>query len=540
MTITDSIDTIKQSAQRFFTGTFLSRISGMGRDLAMAYMFGTGAPIAAFMVAFRLSNLLRRLFGEGALQSAFIPEFEALRHHSPEHAFRFFRNLLIILAFFLSLLILSTCGILSLVLTYASLSPKSREVIFLTILMLPSLLFICLYGFQASLLQCQKNYFTSSIAPIAFNGIWIACVFALKDMEIAAAMPWLAGGVIIATLAQWLMTVPKTLAILKQNLSIPLWQDVQLYSNDLKRLYKPLFLGIIGVAASQINNAVDSLFAFYAEAEGPALLWYAIRIYQLPLALFGIALSGALLPPLSRAFKAGDLFKYRYFLSESLKQAVSIMLPLTFFLLLAGSACVNLLYGRGDFNQQSVAGTTYCLWAYSLGLIPSTLVLILAPACYAQKDYRLPIYTSFFSMALNTGLNAILIFIFNLGAISVALATSVSAWMNLMILLYVLQRRQGGIFSVNLLKHYFRMGLAILMTCLGTLGLEWLSQNLYHKSIFWLLLQGQTPYFPRDFGSQLQACLVQVTLFTFFFIASIKFLKIEIFWPRSKTLKLSQ
>ncbi len=147
--MSDTPQSIRRSASRFFSGTLLSRVSGMLRDMSMAYAFGMQPAIAAFMLAFRLSHLFRRLFGEGALQSAFIPEFEALRHKDSQSAFTFFRDLAFGLTLFLTVLITILCLGLGAALQWIVLSDDNYEVIFLTLLMLPSLLFICLFGINA-------------------------------------------------------------------------------------------------------------------------------------------------------------------------------------------------------------------------------------------------------------------------------------------------------------------------------------------------------------------------------------------------------
>ncbi len=435
----DSTRSILGSAGRFFSGTLLSRISGMLRDISMAYAFGTQPAIAAFMLAFRLSHLFRRLFGEGAFQSAFIPEFEALRHRSSQQAFHFFRDLKASLTLFLTLLIMFLSLILGAFLFWGDLSEGNHEVVFLTLLMLPGLLFICLYGLNAGLLQCEKNYFVSGVAPVAFNVIWIIAVMALGNMETKSAMPWLAVGVVIACIAQWLLTLPKTYAIVKQNLGGI--GKINLFSDDLIKMIKPLSLGILGVAATQINIAVDSLFARYADPEGPAILWYAIRIEQLPLALFGIALGGAVLPPLSRALKKQDWANYSRFLKYALTATFALMIPLTAAIFILGDTSINLIYGHGDFDSVSALETTKCLWAYGAGLLPAAMVLILAPACYADRNYRSPAVASIITMLLNAGLNAIFILQFGLGAVSVAIATSISSWINLIYLGAVLNKK---------------------------------------------------------------------------------------------------
>jgi putative peptidoglycan lipid II flippase len=464
----DTIQTIRRSSHRFFSGTLLSRLTGMLRDMSMAYVFGTQPSIAAFMVAFRFAHLLRRLFGEGALQSAFIPEFETLRYQQEQRAFIFFRDLSLTLTVFLILLIGLISGVLGSFVLWGDLKPANQEIITLTLFMLPSLLFICLFGLNTSLLQCEKSYFIPSVAPVAFNGVWIVAIFYLREMPVEQAMPWLSLGVVIGCFFQWILTVPQTLKSLSQILSSSFWHSLNLTSKDLRLLGKPLALGILGVAASQINNAIDSLYARFAEIEGPALLWYAIRIQQLPLALFGIAIAGALLPPLTRARKAQRLEEYRHFLSDALFRSWFFMLPLTAALFVMGDTFVKFLYGRGDFGSHSVVQTTYCLWAYAIGLIPSALVLILAPASYAQSNYRLPAYASFLTLLLNLFLNTLFIMYFGWGAISVAIATSISAWINLLLLGWNLSRIDHLLFPYSLLKKGMPVSLATLGALYGT------------------------------------------------------------------------
>ena len=436
----DTIQTIRSASHRFFSGTLLSRLTGMLRDMALAYSFGTSASIAAFMVAFRFAHLLRRLFGEGALQSAFIPQFEDLRIQNEQQAFQFFRDLGVALTLFLLVVIGISCSVLGAVLIWGNVQPQNQEILFLTLLMLPSLLFICLYGLNASLLQCEKYYFVSSVAPVAFNVIWIVTVFCIGNLPSDQAMIRLAIGVVIACIFQWLLTVPQTYHSLKVHCQIKSFSFSQLIAH-VRLLGKPLVLGILGVAASQINNAIDSVFAHFAEPEGPALLWYAIRIQQLPLALFGISIASSILPPLSRALKGKRVEEYTHFLHDGIERTIFFILPVTVLFFAMGDSIVQLIYGRGHFDAASIAHTTHCLWAYAIGLLPSALVLILAPAYYAQSLYTLPAIISCLTLCCNMGLNSLFIMGFGWGAVSVAYATSCSAWLNFFLLAWGLSRK---------------------------------------------------------------------------------------------------
>lgn len=428
--VKDTTHSIFHSAARFFSGTMLSRVTGMLRDMSMAYAFGTQSAIAALLVAFRFAHLLRRLLGEGAMQTALVPHFEELRHDDPQRAGRFFRDLTVSLSHLLLFLIIAIMGFLGILLQWGSLDTGNQEIVWLTFLMMPSLLFICLFGINASLLQCEKSYFAPSAAPIVFNLFWIVGIIFCSSMPPDQAMTYLSLFVILACCGQWAITLPKTLATLKTLGVNSIWKDKALYSADVLRLCKPLALGVVGVAAAQVNNAMDAVFARWADAEGPAFLWYAIRLQQLPLALFGIALAGALLPPLSRAMKAGDIAQSRHFLDFATTRTVLLMLPITAALILLGDGCINLVYNHGDFTDASVGGTTLCLWGYTIGLIPMALVLVLAPAYYAKGDFNTPSQASVGAMVINLGLNTLLVGVFGLGAASVAVATSISSWVN--------------------------------------------------------------------------------------------------------------
>jgi putative peptidoglycan lipid II flippase len=520
MSDSDSTKTIFHTAQRFFSGTMLSRVFGMLRDMAMAFAFGTQGPVAAFMLAFRFSHLLRRLFGEGALQSAFVPEFEALRHKNPQKAFSFFRDLYAVLTLFLLVLVIIGGGILGAILAYGDLHPDNQQIILLTLLMLPSLLFICLYGLNASILQCEKKYFVSSAAPAAFNAVLIVCALLLKDQAIDRAMIWLAGGVIISCFAQWFMTIPGTWKIFRQNLSEQSWSAVSLWTPELKVFCSSLSLGILGVAATQVNSAVDSIFARYAESEGPAFLWYAMRIQQLPLALFGVAVSSALLPPLARAIKQDDVANYHYFLSYALSKTFMLMLPITVAVLLMGDVIINLMYGRGDFDQASVAYTTRCLWGYSVGLLPTALILLLAPAFYARSDYLFPTWGAILCMLSNCLLNTWFIMGLGWGSASVAWATSISAWGNLCFLGWGLVKRQGSM--QNILSKPRQMEMAkVSLACLiaGVVFYSWRVYFLQDPALNQLAVGGVADL-TRAFTSQLISFTGQAAIFCVIIVAS--------------------
>lgn len=507
----DSTKSIFHSAKRFLSGTLLSRMSGLLRDIVMAFAFGTEPAVAALMVAFRFSHFFRRLLGEGALQMAFIPHFEKLRGENPQKAAAFFRSLTWLLCLVLCLIISATILLLLLLYFFCDFSPDNREILFLTALLMPGLFFICLYGINASLLQCENHYFTAGIAPVGFNVIWIAGALLLKGLSSAEAMPWLCAFVVCACAGQWLMTVPTVWRLLKEQIATLFHFDRPLITPEIKKFIVPLFLGIIGVAATQINSTVDPLFARYADSAGPAYLWYAIRLEQFPLALFGIALSSALLPPLARAIQANQLEKYNQFLNDSIRISILLMLPMMFAYLIAGDTCVNLVFGHGDFSSDSTAETTRCLWAYALGLIPASLTLLLAPAFYSLHDYRTPMISTCISVASNLILNSFFVFSLEMGSASVAYATSASSWINFFILAWALKLKVNTSISRSFFASFF---LTLLFCLVGAFNVVAIDHLFYGGNQFLTLLNGETPHLTRQFSGQIGRFFVEAISFS--------------------------
>jgi putative peptidoglycan lipid II flippase len=442
----DTVHSIRQSSIRFFSGTMLSRISGMIRDISLAFCFGTNEALAALFVAFRLANLARRLFGEGALQSAFVPLFEQVRLDSQEKGCRFFRDLSFLWCCLLLLLCLVSMAGIAAFLHYSSVGQGTREILDLTIIIIPSLVPTCLFGLNISFLQCHKQYFAASVAPVFFNLVFIVSAFFLCRYPPQHIMPLLSCGIVVGCLAQWFATFMPAFRQCKAILQDRLFSGVSLYSPDIRRLWHPLALGLLGIGASQINNAVDAIFARVADVEGPAQLWFAVRFQQLPLALFGIAISSAILPPLSRAIHANDEQQYRSFLEYGLRQVIALLVPCTGVLFVLGMAMINCVYGHGGFQTASIISTTGCLHGYALALVPMGLIVILAPALYAKGNYIVPMKAACLSLALNAILNSIMVFGLGWGSISVTVATSISSWVNALYL-YSELKKEGALLS---------------------------------------------------------------------------------------------
>lgn len=433
------------------------------RDIAMAISFGSSPEIAAFMVAYRLANLFRRLLGESNLQAGFVPHYVEIKEEGPS----FFRDV----AYSMGLILVFAVVLLESLLWGAKflVGPDWTEILNLSMWMAPGLFFICLYGLNSALLQCQKRYFLPAVAPVAFNFVWIGAVFIRPDVT------FLAVAITFAFAGQWILTFVSSAKVL----SFSDWLKPKLFSKDFRALLKPLILGIVGVSAVQLNSALDAIFARLADPEGPAFLWYAIRIQQLPLALFGIALSGALLPPLSRT---QDPLRRQELLQSALKQSAILMLICTFGIFSLGFAGVNLLYGHGSFSPENVRETANCLSAYGIGLVPSVFVLLLAARFYAEKNYRLPTVASLLSVLANIALNALFVFCFDMGAISIAVATSLSAFLNMAVL-------SRGSFPLSSCIFLMKMTLCCAMAAAFTLGVAYWGMESFPRSFIHQAMQ---------------------------------------------------
>jgi len=517
----DSLHTIQKSTVGFFSGTMLSRISGMCRDISLAFCFGTHEALAALFVAFRLTYLARRLFGEGILQAAFVPLFEEIRQQDSQRGLYFFRDLAVLWTLLLLIFSLTTISCINLPLQFFSLSHSTREIIFLISIMMPSLIPVCLFGLNTSFLQCQRRYFLAGVSPLFFNLIIILAAFSLRHYTPTHVMPYLAISIVLACVTQW--TASFLPIFYRYRSSFHFSRNIQLFSPDLQRIWKPFLLGLIGIGASQINNALDAVFARIADPEGPAHLWFSIRFQQLPLSLFGIALSGAILPPLSRAIQTEDTERYHHFLAFGIRQVIALLLPCAAILFLLGMPMINCIYGHGAFQKEAIVLTTGCLHGYALGLIPMGIIVILAPAFYAKKNYLVPMKGACISLSLNLILNSVMIFGLGWKAISISIATSVAAWVNALYLSYMLRKEIGSLLSVPAHISCLKTGIVTLMASI----VLYTSMHLFTTSPLLFQYLPTTTIIPTDFKQQLFHLFVPLTTFAGALLAFASLLKAD-------------
>ena len=231
---------------------------------------------------------------------------------------------------------------------------------------------------------------------------------------------------LLAFFVQWALLLPSTIRFLRTFLSLDEMRRMRLFTPEFRALFRSISVTMIGLGAIQINGLLDSIFARIASLEGPAFMYYATRLYQLPVSLIGISLSSAILPSLARALEKREHDHFKRLLTTALRRAASLALPVMFGLLVMSDSLISLIFYRGNFTAASVLNSTECLWGLSLGLVPATFSLLLAQPFYALKNYRTPTLASLYSVALNVVLNIIFTLYFHWGASSTALATSLA------------------------------------------------------------------------------------------------------------------
>ena len=416
---------LNKAIKGYSFGVILSRISGMVRDVVLAYFFGASAQIASFMIAYRFANLMRRILAETPLSSSFIPSFEALASKDEKSALLFFRDLFATL----TLVVTGLVGFLMVVGTFCKPLIKfslNQEILALTVWMLPSIVFLALYGLVVAFLQCQKVFFLSSAAPMAFNGVWIAVTLGM-GLQGCLSLKLLACGVVMGFAAQLFFLVPRLVNALKNKLTLKEWLTPSLFHRSLTTLIKPFFLTALGVSTTQINAALDSLFAKVQDPSGPAYLWYAIRIQQVPLALFAVSSAAAVLPLMAKLLKQQMHLQAQKTLENALHKITALMIFSMGGLAAVGLFGLNVLFGRGEFDCSSLNSTFLCLLAYAAGLLFQGLSLVLTSASYAREEFKKPMKISCWAIILHLGCNLLFVQGLQLGPISVALSTSIAA-----------------------------------------------------------------------------------------------------------------
>lgn len=420
--------------------TLASRVLGFARDMMVALVFGAGPVTDAFFVAFRIPNILRRLLGEGALSTAVIPVFTDYAVNRPREALvRMLRAVLA--AALLALGAVTVLGMLGApwllsVIAPGFSDPAQRELaVLLTRVMFPYLILVGLAAFAMGVLNSQGRFFAAAFGPAVLNIGMIVAVLALAR-RVNPPIVALAIGVLVGGVGQLLVQLPGLRAV-----GLLVTPSRELRHPALSRVARLLLPAVVGLAAVQVMVFVNTLLASLLPAGSISFLYYADRVMEFPLGVFGIALASASLPAMSRQAATGDTRGVAATLNFALRLAVYVSAPATVGLVILATPITRVLFERGRFGPEDTAATAIALVWYAVGLVGFAGARIAAQAFYAIAEPGTAVRMG----ALAIGANALAAWALMLlmGHAGLAAASSFGAYVNLLGLLWAGRRRFG-------------------------------------------------------------------------------------------------
>jgi len=475
------------------TGTFgfytiISRLLGYIRDILIAIFLGTGLLADAFFVAFRIPNTLRRLFAEGTFNAAFVPSYTSEINKGKKNANKFANNIFNLL--FLGLLILTIVvqifmpGFVSIIAPgFIDDLEKMDLAISLTRITFPFLLFISLASFFSAILNSHNKFAAASAAPILLNIILIIVLLFAKFLG-DELVYYLSYGVSLAGFLQliFLNYFVKKFFTLKFKFNLKTDEKVKFF-------FKKLLPSIFSSGVTQINILVGTIIASF-QASAVSYLYYADRIYQINLAIAGIAIGVVILPQLSRFVETKNKEKISLIQNKALELSLFLSIPATIGLVIASQEIISALFGYGNFNKVSVNNSSLALFYFALGLPAFALIKVFSSFLFANHNTKIPFYISLISVLLNI---LISIYYFNkIGFIIIPIATSISSWFNSIVLFIYLKNKNLFYFKNNFILNLFKIIFAsILMGLFFNFLLNFfenqLSFNHNFKSIYLIL-----------------------------------------------------
>ena len=425
------------------TGTFgfytiLSRLLGYLRDILIAIFLGTGLLADAFFVAFRIPNTFRRLFSEGTFNSAFVPSYASEVTKSKKKSNKFANDIFNLL--FLSLLFLTLIIEIFMPVFVYLIAPgfvdnlqKMELAITLTRITFPFLFFICLASFFSAILNSHNKFAAASAAPIILNIVLVLILFFSKFLG-DNLVHSLSYGVSLAGILQLLFLYKFVTRYYDLKFSFKIR-----YNNKVKIFFKKLLPSIFSSGVTQINILVGTIIASF-QASAVSYLYYADRIYQINLAIAGIAIGVVVLPQLSKHIQSKKKEKILLIQNKALELSLFLSFPATIALLIGSEQIISALFGYGSFDKVSTINSSNALFYFALGLPAFALIKVFSSFFFANHNTQIPFYISLISVVLNI---LISVYYFNkIGFIIIPIATSISSWFNAIMLFFYLRTRK--------------------------------------------------------------------------------------------------
>lgn len=418
--------------------TLLSRVLGFVRDAVIARAFGAGAATDAFFVAFKLPNLLRRLFAEGAFSQAFVPILAEYRNQRGDAATHQLVNR-VATVLFVVLMLVSLLGVIGAPLIVLISAPgfsatpdKFALTVDLTRIVFPYILFMSLVALAAGVLNTWSRFMLPAFTPVLLNvAMILAAAFAAPYFDppvLALAWGAFLGGLMQLSL-QWYG--------LKRLDMLPRW-DWAPRDEGVRRVLKLMAPAAIGVSVAQISLLINTIFASFLESGSVSWLYYADRLMEFPTGMLGVALGTILLPSLAKHHADNDPSQYSKLLDWGLRITLILAAPAAVALGVLAVPLITTLFFYGEFTAHDVEMTRWALLAYAVGLVGLILVKVLAPGFYARQNIRTPVQIAIFTLLATQAMN--LAFIWHLKHAGLALAIGLGACLNASILFYKLRR----------------------------------------------------------------------------------------------------
>jgi putative peptidoglycan lipid II flippase len=417
--------------------TLISRILGYIRDILIAIFLGTSLFADVFFVAFRLPNTFRRLFAEGTFNAAFIPSYAGALVKNKKEADNFAKNvfnlLFVFLLFFVLLAEIFMPQLIFLIAPGFYKDPeKLRLAVDLSRIMFPFLLFICLASFLGAILNSYNKFAVTAAAPIILNVVLIISLLISQFFNTSNVLI-LSYAVSLAGFLQLIIL----LIYVKKNFKPTLSFKIKI-NKKIKFFFKKLLPSIFSSGVTQINILVGTIIASF-QAGAVSYLYYADRVYQINLAVAGIAVGTVMLPELSKHVRKNNFKKITHLQNRALELSLFLSLPAATALVLASEQIVTSLFGYGSFDNESVLNTSIALTFFAFGVPAFSTLKIFSNYFFARNDTKTPFYVSVASVILNILIS--LSFFNKLGFVIIPIATSISSWINVLILFYFIKKR---------------------------------------------------------------------------------------------------
>ena len=463
------------SATVFSFFTLISRILGYLRDILIAIFLGASIFADAFFVAFRLPNTFRRLFAEGTFNAAFIPSYTSAKIEDKKKGKKFaddvLSSLLIILLFIVTIVEIFTPYLIYIIAPgFLDNQIKFNLAIELTRITFPFLLFVSLSSFFAGILNSNNKFAAAAAAPIILNVVLILSLTYsfMQGLDYAKQLSY---GVTIAGIIQLLFLIYVTKKLYKPALNFNFN-----FSNKVRFFFKKLLPSILSSGVTQINILVGTIIASF-QSGAVSYLYYADRVYQINLAIAGIAVGTVSLPVLSKAFKTKNIKKISDIQNKSFELSLLFSIPACFGLILASNEIVSALFGYGSFSVTDVDMTADALKFFGYGVPAFALIKILSNFFFARDNTKTPLYISILIVFLNI---LISISFFNkIGFIIIPIATSISTWVGVFIYIYLLNSKNILLLKNQLMKNLIKiLILTIIMSFILLFSLDELSNYL--------------------------------------------------------------